>query len=57
MEAAATDAYAQLKQGLHDGGVWGADYTESKTAFVQDFVDRARAEEGLAPISVWNNVT
>jgi GrpB-like predicted nucleotidyltransferase (UPF0157 family) len=48
------DAYAHLKQGLHDRGVWGADYTESKTAFVQDIVDRARAEEGLAPISVWN---
>jgi GrpB-like predicted nucleotidyltransferase (UPF0157 family) len=51
------DAYAQLKQDLYDRGVWGADYTESKTAFVQDIVDRARAEEGLAPISVWNNVT
>ena len=51
------DAYAQLKQSLYDRDVFGADYTESKTAFVQDIVDRARAEEGLAPISVWTNVT
>lgn len=49
----AVQAYAQLKRGLDDSGVWGRDYTESKTGFIQDIVDGVRAAEGLAQISVW----
>lgn len=48
------DAYARLKQDLYDKGEWGRAYTASKTAFVQDVVDRARAARGLPQVTVWD---
>lgn len=44
--------YGRLKSRLVEQGVWGADYTEAKTAFVQGVVNRARAARGLAPITL-----
>jgi GrpB-like predicted nucleotidyltransferase (UPF0157 family) len=46
------DAYARRKQGLHDKGVWGPEYTAAKTVFVRHVVNRARAAQGLAPIDL-----
>lgn len=40
------DAYAALKTGLVGAGVWGPDYTEAKTDFVRDVVNRAQAAWG-----------
>lgn len=46
------DEYAALKAQLVQRGVWGKDYTSGKGALVQDIVNRARAEQGLAPITL-----
>jgi GrpB-like predicted nucleotidyltransferase (UPF0157 family) len=50
----ASQAYGQLKQELaikyaHDGLA----YTKAKTAFIQSIMDRARDEQGLPHINVW----
>ena len=44
------DEYARLKHQLVTDGVWGADYTDAKTPFVQDVVRRARAATGLSGV-------
>ncbi|RYC13771.1 GrpB family protein [Nocardioides zhouii] len=44
--------YAELKQTLWADGTWGRTYTAAKGAFVQEVVDRARADLGLPPVSV-----
>lgn len=41
------DRYASLKRDLVERGVWSAEYTESKSAFVLGVVNQARAERGL----------
>lgn len=46
------DAYAALKQGLVADDVWGSDYTAAKRAFVQEVVNRARSEVGLAAVEL-----
>ena len=50
----AVKAYGELKEQLAityaDDSV---EYTRAKTAFIQEIVDRARAEAGLAPVDVW----
>jgi GrpB-like predicted nucleotidyltransferase (UPF0157 family) len=46
------DEYADLKRELVNAGVWGHEYTAAKRPFIQDIVNRARAELGLAPVSV-----
>ena len=46
------DRYAALKESLRAAGTWGRAYTGAKSAFVQDVVDRARAERGLPPVAV-----
>ncbi len=45
-------AYAALKQGLVEQGLWGSDYTAGKHAFVQDVVNRARSELGLPELEL-----
>ena len=46
------DRYAALKESLRAAGTWGRAYTDAKGAFVQEVVDRARAERGLPPVVV-----
>jgi GrpB-like predicted nucleotidyltransferase (UPF0157 family) len=41
------DRYAALKTGLVSAGVWGRDYTNAKSAFVLEVVNRARLASGL----------
>lgn len=45
------DRYARLKVELLDRGLWGGDYTAAKTRFVHEIVARARAEDGLPPLT------
>nr|WP_306270310.1 GrpB family protein [Ornithinimicrobium sp. HY1793] len=45
------DRYARLKVDLLDRGLWGGDYTAAKTRFVHEIVNRARAEDGLPPLT------
>lgn len=45
------DRYAALKLNLVERGVWGPEYTESKSPFVQWIVNQARAEQGLAAVN------
>lgn len=42
--------YARLKKDLLVQGTWGSDYTQAKSAFVENIVNRARAARGLAPV-------
>lgn len=44
------DRYAALKEDLLERGVWSADYTRSKTMFVLEIVNQARAERGLPAV-------
>jgi GrpB-like predicted nucleotidyltransferase (UPF0157 family) len=30
-------------------------YTQAKTAFIQELVDKARVERGLSPVAGWND--
>jgi GrpB-like predicted nucleotidyltransferase (UPF0157 family) len=49
-------AYGELKAGL--AKTYAEDslaYTEAKTTFIQDIVDRARDELGLARVNVWED--
>lgn len=46
------DRYAALKASLRAAGTWGRAYTDAKGHFVQEVVDRARAERGLPPVVV-----
>jgi GrpB-like predicted nucleotidyltransferase (UPF0157 family) len=46
------DRYAALKIELASR-LSGEDYTRAKTDFIQELVDAARAELGLASVSVW----
>ena len=50
----AVKAYGELKQQLAlqyaDDSV---EYTKAKTEFIQEIIDKARAEHGLPPIDVW----
>jgi GrpB-like predicted nucleotidyltransferase (UPF0157 family) len=51
-EAAA--AYCDLKVRLAEKYIDDSlAYTKAKTGFIQNLVDQARAELGLAPIKVW----
>ncbi|MFC9088802.1 GrpB family protein [Nocardiopsis dassonvillei] len=45
--------YAELKRRLAATTVAPGDYTEAKTAFIQEVTDRARRERGLPPEPVW----
>lgn len=45
------DLYASLKQDLVARGVWGSEYTESKSAFVLRTVNQARADLGLPAVN------
>lgn len=45
------DRYGRLKAGLVHQGVWGREYTEAKTSFVREIVDRAREARGLPELS------
>ncbi|MEO7059872.1 MAG: GrpB family protein [Lapillicoccus sp.] len=45
------DRYASLKYSLVSQGMWGSDYTEAKTAFVLEVVNRARVARSLPPVS------
>ncbi|WP_343910503.1 GrpB family protein [Nocardioides aquiterrae] len=45
------DRYGELKLELVRRGVWGPAYTEAKTAFVEEVVNRARAARGWPPVS------
>lgn len=46
------EEYGRLKSHLVEQRVWGTAYTEAKTLFVQDVVNRARAARGMAPIAL-----
>ncbi|MFD6418021.1 GrpB family protein [Streptomyces sp. NPDC060194] len=45
--------YALLKRRIAEAGSDPDAYTEAKTELVQELTDRARAERGLPPASVW----
>jgi len=46
------DAYARIKRDLYDNREWGRAYTASKTACVQDIVERAGSAGGLPQVTV-----
>lgn len=45
--------YARLKRAIADSGSAHGEYTQAKTALVQELTDRARARLGLPPEDVW----
>lgn len=45
------ERYEDLKRSLVAGGTWGSQYTQAKSSFVLDIVNRARAVQGLAEVS------
>ena len=45
--------YAELKQRLAAEHTDGTEYTKAKTELIQELTDRARADRGLPPVSVW----
>ncbi|NLU75570.1 GrpB family protein [Streptomyces sp. HNM0575] len=45
--------YARLKQAIAAAGTAPGEYTQAKTALVQELTDRARAQLGLPPEPVW----
>lgn len=45
--------YAELKRELATAAPTPGDYTEAKTAFIQELTDRARGERGLPTQPVW----
>jgi GrpB-like predicted nucleotidyltransferase (UPF0157 family) len=47
------DRYAELKQRLAAEHTDGTEYTKAKTELIQELTDRARADRGLPPVSVW----
>ncbi|WP_205328354.1 GrpB family protein [Glycomyces sp. YM15] len=47
------DRYARLKRAVVAAGTAPGEYARVKTALVQELTDRARAEVGLPPLSVW----
>ncbi len=46
------DAYAEVKRRLVANGIWGRDYTAAKHKFVQQTLNRARAERGLEAVDL-----
>ncbi|SCF07907.1 GrpB protein [Micromonospora mirobrigensis] len=45
--------YAQLKQEIATAGIAPGDYARAKTEFIQEVMDRARAERRLPSVPVW----
>ncbi|MFF2086965.1 GrpB family protein [Nocardia sp. NPDC058176] len=45
--------YAELKRRIVADGIPPQDYARAKTTLIQELTDRARAEQGLPPIPVW----
>jgi GrpB-like predicted nucleotidyltransferase (UPF0157 family) len=45
--------YAELKQRLAAEHTDGTEYAKAKTELIQELTDRARADRGLPPVSVW----
>ncbi len=44
------DRYADLKRSLVDDEIWGSDYTNAKSTFVLNIVNRARIDQGLPAV-------
>ncbi|WP_211244304.1 GrpB family protein [Actinospica robiniae] len=45
--------YGDLKRRIAATGIAAGDYATAKTVLIQELTDRARAEQGLAPVPVW----